>query len=250
MKQDEKFNDILNDCLDRLFQGETVEECLQTYPDQASELEPLLRTAVAARVFSTVRPRPEFKSRARSQFHAALRDVEARQSRRWSFFGWRWRPQLQTGWAIALVAAIAVILSGGSTVAAASGSMPDQALYPVKLATESFQLAVTPSDIGKAELNAKFANRRVAEIEYLAARGDAQDVQNAVVRLNVNLENLTFLAGGDTVANVSQPDDMNILSAPGEPGSESKGNSEPVLGAASLPAESSPGHGLLAGDGP
>jgi hypothetical protein len=241
MNQEEKFNDILNECLDRLFKGDSVERCLQDYPEQASELEPLLRTAVAARVFSTVQPRSEFKARARYQFQSALRDMEAKKSRRRSFFNWQWRPQLQTGWAVSLVAAIAVVLGGGGTVVAASSSMPDQALYSVKLATESVQLAVTPSDIGKVELNAKFANRRVAEIEYLAGQGNAQDVQSVVARLNVNLENMTLLAGGETVMDGSQPADINVLAAPSD--NANKSLDEPRLGVASMPASSAPAQG-------
>ena len=77
---------------------------------------------------------------------------------------------------------------------AASNSMPVDALYSVKLTSEQVQLAVTPSDIGKAELNAKFADRRADEIIYVANKGDAQEVQVAAQRLNTNLQNMTNLA--------------------------------------------------------
>ena len=80
MNQNEKFNDILNECLDRIFKGETVEQCLQDYPEQAKELEPLLRTAMAARVASTIQPRAEFKARARYEFQTALNDMAARKA--------------------------------------------------------------------------------------------------------------------------------------------------------------------------
>jgi hypothetical protein len=56
MKNNRQFDDILNLCLDRILKGETVEGCLQSYPEMAKELEPLLRTAVAAKVASEVQP--------------------------------------------------------------------------------------------------------------------------------------------------------------------------------------------------
>jgi hypothetical protein len=91
MRKNEQFNDILNECLDRILKGQTVEECLQKHPAEAQELEPLLRTALAARVASTIKPRPEFKSRARYEFQAAVRNLETGKTRRPFFSGWQWR---------------------------------------------------------------------------------------------------------------------------------------------------------------
>ena len=46
MENNKQFNTILDECLERLLTGqETVEQCLQRYPEYATELEPLLRTA-------------------------------------------------------------------------------------------------------------------------------------------------------------------------------------------------------------
>ena len=94
-----------------------------------------------------------------------------------------------------LIAIIVVVLAGGGTVAAAGNSMPDSTLYPVKLATEEVQLALTSSDVDKTELNAKFADRRADEIVYLAAKGDVKEVEVTAQRLNTNLENMTQLTG-------------------------------------------------------
>ncbi len=49
-KKTEEFNNILDDCLERLlFKGETIEQCLQSYPEYAADIEPLLRTAMATK---------------------------------------------------------------------------------------------------------------------------------------------------------------------------------------------------------
>jgi len=180
MKRDKEFNNILDECLERLLvKGETIEQCLLSYPEYAAELEPLLHTVVATKKALAIQPRPEFKSEARYQFRLALQKVEPK--RRLPFLGW------QPRWAIAMVALLVLLLAGGGTVAAAGNSMPDSLLYPVKLATEQVRLKLTPSDIGKAELYAELADRRVAEIVYMVNKGKPEQVEPTAERLNKHL---------------------------------------------------------------
>jgi uncharacterized protein involved in high-affinity Fe2+ transport len=62
---------VLEDCLDRISQGESLQACLVRYPEQATELEPLL---IAAAQFQEIQVRPSasFKSRARAELHAHM----------------------------------------------------------------------------------------------------------------------------------------------------------------------------------
>ena len=70
MRKSRAFDDILNECLDRLlFEGDTVEQCLASYPEQADELKPLLQIAVATKRTSNIQPGAEFRARARYQLH-------------------------------------------------------------------------------------------------------------------------------------------------------------------------------------
>ena len=187
MKTSKEFDNILDECLERLLvKGETIEQCLQSYPEQAAELKPLLQTALVVKKASAIQPRAEFKARARYQFHSALQEVASRRSR--PFFGWLPR------WATVVTIVLVLLLAGGGTVAAASNSMPDSPLYPVKLATEQVQLILTPSQIGKARLCAKLADRRVAEIIYMANKGDAHQVELITQRLDKRLVMLAVLA--------------------------------------------------------
>jgi hypothetical protein len=150
-----------------------------SYPEYAAELESLLHTVVVTREALAIQPRPEFKSEARHQFRLALQKVEPK--RRLSFLGW------PGGWAIAMVALLVLLLAGGGTVAAAGNSMPDSLLYPVKLETERVRLKLTPSDIGKAELYAELADRRVAEIVYMVNKGKPEHLGPTAERLNKHL---------------------------------------------------------------
>ncbi len=240
MNQNAKFNDVLNDCLDRMFKGESVEDCLALHAEFAQELEPLLRTAKAARIASTIQPRPEFKARARYDFMAAANELAAKKQRRSAFSWfpqWRW----QSGWAVGMIAFLVVVVGGGSTVAAASTSMPGSALYSLKLATENAQLALTPSDVGKAELNAKFANRRVEEIGYVANQGNAREVQIVAARLNTNLSNMTQITSKNATHNAAAlngPANSGVNRATGS-GGEASGaglNAQPPMVGAASPA--------------
>ena len=187
MKKSKEFDNILEECLERVLTGgETVEQCLASYPEQAAELEPLLQTALLAKGAVDIKPRPEFRARARYQFQSELREMELRRERR--FFGW------QPRWATVVIAVVVLLVASSSTVMAASNSMPDEPLYPVKLATEAVRVALTPSDLGKAELYVKLADKRVAEIARMADKGKAEQVEKTAERFNAHLIAMASLA--------------------------------------------------------
>jgi hypothetical protein len=207
MKKRRKFNDIFNECLERLLvEGETVEQCLRSYPEQAGELEPLLQTALATRQASAIQPRPEFRARARYQFGLALQEIEER--RRRPFFAW------QPRWATVVATVLVLLLAGSSTVVAAGNSMPDEPLYPVKLATEQVRLALTPSALGKVELYAKLADKRVAEIVYVANKGKPEQVERVTQRLNSYLARVAALALAERGV---EREEAGVLMAPPPP---------------------------------
>jgi hypothetical protein len=188
-----EFDNILDDCLERLLvKGESLEQCLEHYPTQAAELRPLLEMALAAREASAIQPRPDFRARARYQFHSALKEMAAGKSRT----SWGWFPR----WATVVAVVLVLVLVGGGTVLAADSSMPDSPLYSVKLATEQVRLALTPSQMGKARLCAELADRRVVEIAHMADKGDAEQVELITQRLDDKLDLLVVLVGGGKAA--------------------------------------------------
>ena len=81
-----------------------------------------------------------------------------------------------------------LLLIGSGVVIAANNSMPDESLYPVKTTMEKIQLKLTPSDLDKARLHVKFAERRTKEMVAMEKKNKAQKVEklanNAKQELN------------------------------------------------------------------
>ena len=216
MRKSREFDNMLDECLERLLvKDETIEQCLRSFPKYADELKPLLETALATKQASAIQPRPEFRDRARYQFYSALQEMGRKESR--PFFSWGGQPR----WAAVVAITLVLLLTSGGTVAAASGSMPDEPLYPVKLATEQAQLALTPSTLGKAELYTKLTERRVAEIVRMANESKPEQIERTVRRLDTYLTKIAILSSTQEVTGVAMaPAAEEVLTAEETPAVE------------------------------
>jgi hypothetical protein len=208
MGKEKEFNNILDECLDRLmFKGDTVEQCLADYPQYAGELEPLLEASLVTSRISSLAPDQEFKVKARNELFAVLKEAEEKRSRSLFRFGW------QSRWA-GVVAVIAVLLiAAGSTAAASTGSMPDDFLYPVKRATEQVQLAFTFTNLGKAEAYTRMADRRVEEIIYMVNENDTEEIEVLAASLDSSLNYIAeYSTRGYTVEQATSSQDAMMFS--------------------------------------
>jgi len=171
-----EFADILDECLRELNKGADLEALLRRYSDCASELRPLLEAALALREAPHPRLSPRANAAGRQRLMRAVarkrRQRGARRARRPLL---RWpslrlpRPSLAP---IAAILVLTIVLASVGAVTAAADSLPDSPLYPVKLATERVQLALTPHPVGKARLHLSFAERRLQEVQaQLELRG-------------------------------------------------------------------------------
>jgi hypothetical protein len=76
--------------------------------------------------------------------------------------------------------------AGGAVVAAATGSQPDQLLYPVKLGFEQAQLAMVLTPV-KEGLRLQQAETRAMEIAYLAGKGEAGLIESVAKNMETAL---------------------------------------------------------------
>jgi len=198
-----KFEQVLDECIERMFLGESLEDCLKSHPEHAQRLEPLLRTAaVTHQATGSVEARPEFKARLRYEIASRARAAAQPAATKSPFLGWAPR------WAVAIVSVcLLLVLAGGSTVAAASSSVPGDSLYSVKTTSERVWLAVAFSDSAKVRLQARFAQRRVREMAQLIERGETGDLRTLSAKLDAHLADLSGLA---TEIREANPDSSQI----------------------------------------
>jgi len=83
---------LLDKCIDRMNEGDSLEECLASYPEQAEVLEPLLRAVWGVRDACSPFPSVTAKSVTRRRLDAALVDADRRfqehQRRKMPLFAW------------------------------------------------------------------------------------------------------------------------------------------------------------------
>ena len=160
---------ILDQCLHEMStRGETVERCLQRYPQYAQQLAPLIQAA--DRIQKTRHPRLSVSASKAIEQRLLKRAAELRRSRAkpspWPL-PFSLRP-LATVAATLIVVLALVLAGGGGIVYASTDSLPGSPLYGVKRATEQVQLSLTPAGTSRAELHIKFAQRRLEEVQALA----------------------------------------------------------------------------------
>lgn len=121
--------------------------------------------------------RPEFRDELRAQLVAVAPRVVAESSpnapagdARAALEQERRRPALSRPLALAGALLAAVLVLGGGLTWYSQRALPGDALYGLKRASESFQLAVASSDSAKAADYLKFAGTRVDEAKALVGR--------------------------------------------------------------------------------
>jgi hypothetical protein len=68
----DNFDKILDECIDRINSGESIESCLSDYHDYSEKLKPLLLAMLQTKKIYTFVPREEAKIAAKHRFNAAL----------------------------------------------------------------------------------------------------------------------------------------------------------------------------------
>lgn len=179
-----EFEDVLNECLERVAAGDDVRRCASSYPEHEEELLPLLRVAAAMQAVSTPPDSAQAKARGFVRFSQADADRRARKRRA--------VPALLRPMAKPLIAAFAVVaimaVAAGGTTVASSNSVPGEPLYWVKTTRESISLRIIPrSDISTAKVHARLAEERGHEMQRLIEMGRIGAAEDLAVRMRQHL---------------------------------------------------------------
>ena len=158
----------LDRALDRLIGKEKIEE-----PSD------LLEAAEAITRLDSLEPRAQRRAELKGQFLARGREL-ASSGQRLKKAPLK-RLRLLTVRKIAAVASV-LILSSGSVVYAAAGSMPNSPLYPVKRAGEAIALSVTSGKTQK-HLEEVFAAKRLKEARHLLKSSEPAAARSQAINL-------------------------------------------------------------------
>lgn len=184
--RDSYFDDIVNDCLERMAAGESVADCLARYPEQADELAPILQMGQATMdVSRTARPSAAGRARGMARMQAALEEGRHRR-RRWQMPRVFWGP-ISTPIAAAFAVVFLTVVAAGGTTVASADSIPGEPLYPVKSIRESVEERIARSNEHKAQVHARLARERGREMRELIARGRIYEAEVVASRLNRHL---------------------------------------------------------------
>jgi hypothetical protein len=150
---------ILDDCVHRMLGGESVEDCLADYPEEAAELTPMLRTASVLQWLAGF----HLPDARRQQTRTALRQVVAASQampKRPAWMAFWVQPAVR---ALAGVAVALVFLTFAITTV--SASRPGDVAYPARVMAERSTLLLERTPDGQASASLRLADHRLSELE-------------------------------------------------------------------------------------
>lgn len=164
------FDTALDRCLADMAAGQSIEGCVQHYPQYAVQLEPLLKTASRVR---TVPPAANLSVERVQAIETQLL-VHADQIRqaRLAKPAPRRLPLMRL-MPIAMALVLLCSLAGFGITTASAASLPGDFLYPIKRFIEGVVVILTPL-AGQTDLHLTLAQRRLDEFSALADRNDVR----------------------------------------------------------------------------
>lgn len=166
-----EMSEILENCLEDIEAGMSIETILAWYPDLGSELRPLLEVSVLARGSRILAVPDDVKRRGRArllQYAAGIRESKIVAQRR----------MIPAFSRVAITLALVVVLALTSTgfVSASSGALPGDQLYPIKRTWEGMRLFFVSNPQQRDLLESQFEQERLNEIDELLGKKQAAPI--------------------------------------------------------------------------
>jgi hypothetical protein len=175
---------ILDECLDQIRQGESLESCLAAHPQQEEMLRPLLETAAAMRTAAYQRSSEMVLQKGRERMFAMIdqeypkQPVSENTLSRYTVQLLTWITgkenidmKLVTRFAIAFALVLVVIASLGTTAVSASSALPGDLLYPIKTSAQDAQLLLTWDAQARQALEQHFQEEYRNDVRTLLSQG-------------------------------------------------------------------------------
>lgn len=213
MASNDRFDDIVNDCVERMAHGEGLEACLASYPDDRGQLAPLLEIAATTlETASGISPDVMARQRGLQRLNEAVAQRGARKGGlRFPRFIWQ-SPVSRPVVAGALVLLVATGMALGAD-AAASDTVPGDSLYWVKTSKEKMLMMLPKSDMSKAKDHTRLALERGNEVGRLMDRGRYVEAERHWRQVNRNLSQSAQLVGVRVSTNTTEMPSLGMSSA-------------------------------------
>lgn len=217
-----ELDSILDECFERMQRGEDLETCLASYPNQVEELRALLIIAQDVAELELPKTSQQATEAGRQRMFTALsnkkmsisKDIQTlpvsivgivrylEQVRATIKINFSKEFLVMHKTVIAIVLVLVVLFGGSAASAyAAQGSLPGDVLYPMKTAIEDASADFSMDSASEVRLYLSLAEKRIAEIESLAAEGRYEDMALAVERFESHIaqaiSNLLVVAQGN-----------------------------------------------------
>ncbi|MFN8595537.1 MAG: DUF5667 domain-containing protein [Anaerolineae bacterium] len=182
----------LANCLAALERGEvSFADYVERQPEHRAVLADLVPLAQRLTAAPIVTPSLDFRVDARRRLITRLPEQRPHSRR----FHWpQWSQSRGRIWLRGLVMLIVLVALSSSVLVASAQALPNDPLYPVKLAVEQFQIAVSPDRLARSELSLSFASERLAEVQRLIDRGRAAEAPQALTGFADQIESALMLA--------------------------------------------------------
>ena len=188
----ETFDDILNDCIDKMANGQSIEACLKLYPSHSQDLAPLLKMA---KLTMTVAALPEYKRNAKVQGLIKLKkQIKQDKKPNNNLFQLFMRP-LTKPLMLGFLAILLVSVTAGGTTIASADSKPGDTLYWVKISRESLSLKLPRSDFSRAHRHAELAKVRGEEMRELLEEGNFNSAKPMISKIQNHLGQSAVYSG-------------------------------------------------------
>lgn len=223
MKQ--KFVDILEQCIRLMITGVPLENCLEKFPDHASELNQLLKTAELMNSLQVEKIPLDAKAQNQMKLLALAESLSSGSKRGKNIFSIYWldlpvRKVLQSmdflrplagRLILALgIAGIFIIFSGSLLITSAK-SLPGDSLYPVKRVVEDIKVYLAPSREVRNEYEHVYSEERVDEVFELMGLAREQKISFEGIISSMDGSNWTV----NDIPVFIQPDTMIIVGIDG-----------------------------------
>ena len=160
-----EYYEAFESCLEAMENGDSLDTCLERYPDLAGELRPLLETAQAARsIADDSIPNSAFH-RSRSRILGKASQLRAQRKPKQFIFGRV--PRM----AMAALALALIFFMSWRGVIETARALPGDPFYSVKRSAQNIRIQIAPNPDTKRAIEVKYERQRVDEVMRLLRMG-------------------------------------------------------------------------------